>query len=104
MKINGNSTIESGAKSENTEAEAVLTFPCDVDVKVFARRQPGMESTIKDLVLTVMPEQNFYGIKSKISSKGNYQSFTCSVIASDRKQIDTLFEKLCEHPDIKMVL
>ena len=38
------------------------------------------------------------------SRQGKYLSVTCVVRATSRQQLDALYQELCDHPDVVMVL
>jgi putative lipoic acid-binding regulatory protein len=38
------------------------------------------------------------------SRQGSYLSVTCIVRATSREQLDTLYQELCDHPSVVMVL
>ena len=40
----------------------------------------------------------------KSSKQGRYTSLTCTVRATSREQLDALYQDLCDHPSIVMVL
>lgn len=40
----------------------------------------------------------------RISRKSNYLSLTCTIRAVSREQLDALYQELCDHPTVVMVL
>jgi len=40
----------------------------------------------------------------KTSKKGKYLSVTCVIRATSREQLDALYQELCDHPMVVMVL
>jgi putative lipoic acid-binding regulatory protein len=40
----------------------------------------------------------------KASKKGKYLSVTCVIRATSRAQLDALYQELCDHPMVVMVL
>ncbi len=38
------------------------------------------------------------------SREGNYLSVTCTIRATSREQLDALYQELCDHPSVVMVL
>ena len=43
-------------------------------------------------------------MQMRSSSKARYTSLTCTVRATSREQLDALYQELCDHPLVVMVL
>ena len=86
------------------EVPAGMTFPCRVDVKVFGRADDTLKSKIETVLKQHLSNDQVGSIRSKESTKGNYQSFRCEVQVSSKEQIDQVFIALNAHPDVVLVL
>ncbi len=82
----------------------VLAFPCDFPIKVMGRKQPGFAQTVSDIVRKHVPDFDPATVGMRPSRQGRYLSVTCVVRATSREQLDALYQELCDHPQVVMVL
>jgi putative lipoic acid-binding regulatory protein len=83
---------------------STLAFPCDFPIKVMGRKEPRFTQTIMEIVLRHAPDFRPETIEMRPSRQGKYLSVTCMVRASSREQLDALYQELCDHPSVVMVL
>ena len=83
---------------------SLLAFPCDFPIKVMGRKQPGFAQAVTDIVLKYAPDFDLASVQMRPSRKGRYLSVTCIVRATSREQLDALYQELCDHPAVVMVL
>jgi putative lipoic acid-binding regulatory protein len=83
---------------------SLLAFPCDFPIKVMGRKQPGFAQAVTDIVLKHAPDFDLATVQMRPSRKGRYLSVTCIVRAASREQLDALYQELCDHPAVVMVL
>ena len=81
-----------------------LAFPCDFPIKVMGRKAPGFAQTVSDIVRRHAPGFDPGTIEMRPSRQGKYLSVTCVVHATSREQLDALYQELCDHPAVVMVL
>jgi hypothetical protein len=81
-----------------------LAFPCDFPIKVMGRKQPGFAQAVTDIVLKHAPDFDPATVGMRPSRQGRYLSVTCVVRATSREQLDALYQELCDHPGVVMVL
>ena len=81
-----------------------LAFPCDFPIKVMGRKQPGFAQAITDIVMKHAPDFDPATVGMRPSRQGRYLSVTCVVRATSREQLDALYQELCDHPGVVMVL
>lgn len=81
-----------------------LAFPCDFPIKVMGRKQPGFAKAVTDIVVKHVPDFDSSTVQLRPSSKERYLSVTCVVRATSREQLDALYQELCDHPAVVMVL
>ena len=74
--------------------EDVFKFPCDYPIKVFGINQPDIVNTISTIVESHVGKLHSNQISLKNSSKGKYVSVTIRIIATSRKQLDSINEDL----------
>jgi putative lipoic acid-binding regulatory protein len=81
-----------------------LAFPCDFPIKIMGRKQQGFAQEVMDVVLRHAPDFNPKTLEMRPSRQGRYLSITCVVRATSREQLDALYQELCDHPGVVMVL
>ena len=84
--------------------DALLQFPCDFPIKVMGQRQDGFAQAVLEVVLRHAPDFDAAAMEMRPSAKGNYISFTCTIRAVSRAQLDALYGELSAHPLVKVVL
>jgi putative lipoic acid-binding regulatory protein len=50
------------------------------------------------------PDFDAATVEMRPSRQGKYLSVTCTVRATSREQLDALYQELCDHPSVVMVL
>ena len=81
-----------------------MQFPCVIDVKVFLKFGENNLELVRDVLLSNLPNEDVISISTRESSKGKYQSYSCKINAQDKQQMDELFVKLSDHPEVVMVI
>jgi len=104
----------------SSDQTTLIVYPSDFPVKIMGRvgSLPGSPSNAATLeyrrqdftqaVLMIVkrhaPDFDDTSLEVRISSKNNYLSLTCTVRATSREQLDALYQELCDHPAVVMVL
>jgi hypothetical protein len=83
---------------------APLAYPCPFPIKVMGRREGGFAQAVMEIVLRHAPDFQPATIEMRPSRKGKYLSLTCVVNATSREQLDALYQELCDHPSVVLVL
>ena len=68
------------------------------------RKAPRFAQTVMEIVLRHVPDFQADTIELRPSRQGKYLSVTCMVRATSREQLDALYQELCDHPGVVMVL
>ena len=55
-------------------------------------------------LLKLAPDFDPASVEMRVSKKSRYLSLTCTVRATSRGQLDELYQALCDHPLVVMVL
>jgi uncharacterized protein len=84
--------------------DSLIEYPCEFPIKVFGRSQEGFAKAVMEVVSRHDPEFKPASIQMRNSSQGRYVSLTCTVHATSREQLDALYQELCDHPQVAMVL
>lgn len=84
--------------------ESLIEYPCAFPIKVFGHTQEGFLQAVTDVVLQYDPGFTAASIAMRSSKTARYLSLTCTVNATSREQLDALYQALCDHPLVVMVL
>ncbi len=84
--------------------DSLIDYPCDFPIKVLGQSRQGFAQAVLEVVLRHDPGFKAGTIEMRSSSQGRYISLTCSVRATSREQLDGLYQELCDHPMVVMVL
>jgi putative lipoic acid-binding regulatory protein len=84
--------------------ESLIEYPCDFPIKVMGRTEPGFAQSVVELVKRHAPDFDPGSVEMRASRKSRYLSLTCTVRATSRAQLDALYQELCDHPLVVMVL
>jgi putative lipoic acid-binding regulatory protein len=86
------------------EGQSLIEYPTDFPIKIMGRREPRLVHTIVEVVQRHAPDFDPATVEMRTSKKNNYLSVTCTVRATSRAQLDALYQELCDHPMVVMVL
>jgi hypothetical protein len=84
--------------------ESLIEYPCDFPIKIMGKTTPGFAQAIVALVQRHAPDFEAASVEMRTSKQSKYLSVTCTVRATSREQLDTLYKELCDHPLVVMVL
>ena len=68
------------------------------------RKERRFAQTMTEIVLKHAPDFDVASVEMRPSKQGKYLSITCVVRAVSREQMDSLYQELCDHPSVVMVL
>ena len=85
-------------------SDSLIEYPCDFPIKIFGLTQQGFAQAVMEVVSHHDREFNASTLEIRSSSKARYISLTCTVRATSREQLDALYQDLCDHPMVVMVL
>ena len=84
--------------------ESLIDYPCNFPIKVMGLSQQGFAQAVLEVVVRHDPDFNAASMQMRSSSGARYISLTCTVRATSRQQLDALYQELCDHPQVVMVL
>lgn len=84
--------------------DSLLTFPCQVPIKVFGRNTSDFRGHVLDIVREHWADLDDAQVAERSSRGGSYLSLTVTVHAESREQIDAAYRKLTASQRILMVL
>lgn len=85
-------------------ASSLIEYPCDFPLKILGRTEPGFAQAVLAVVKQHAPDFDDASLTMKTSKQGKYLSVTCVIRATSREQLDALYQALCDHPMVVMVL
>lgn len=89
---------------ETTSLDSLIEYPCEFPIKVFGQTQQGFLQAVSEILLQHDPSFTAANITMRNSKTEKYISLTCTVTATSREQLDAIYQALCDHPQIVMVL
>lgn len=84
--------------------QSLIEYPCAFPIKVMGRTEPGFAQAVVELVQRHAPDFDPASVEMRTSKQSRYLSLTCTVQATSREQLDALYQALCDHPQVVMVL
>ena len=93
-----------------TEAEnsglrdSLIEYPCDFPLKIFGQQQAGFAQAVLAVVSKHDPDFVAASMEMRASKNARYVSLTCTLRATSREQLDAVYQELCDHPMVVMVL
>ncbi|UJP05567.1 MAG: DUF493 domain-containing protein [Nitrosomonas sp.] len=87
-----------------TEQPSLIEYPCDFPIKIMGKAREDFTRTTLAIVQCHAPDFDAAAMSVRASKNGTYLSVTCTIRATSRAQLDTLYRALSEHPMIAVVL
>ena len=86
-------------------SQSLIEYPCPFPIKIMGRSgTPRLVQSVVGIVLLHDPDFDVSSVEIRASREGKYVSLTCTVKAVSRQQLDSLYQALCDHPGVVMVL
>ena len=83
---------------------SLIEYPCEFPIKIMGHTQAGFAQSVLEVVSRHAPDFDGATMAMKTSKHGKYLSITCTINATSREQLDALYQELCDHPMVVMVL
>ncbi len=83
---------------------SLIEYPCEFPLKVMGTTRAGFAQAVLEVVRRHAPDFDGANLEMKSSKHGKYLSITCTINATSRAQLDALYQELCDHPMVVMVL
>ncbi|WP_350283077.1 DUF493 domain-containing protein [Nitrosomonas sp.] len=84
--------------------ESLIEYPCDFPIKIMGKSQQGFTQSVLAIVKTYAPDFDDTTLEVRPSKNGTYLSLTCTIQATSRTQLDSLYQALHDHPMVTMLL
>jgi putative lipoic acid-binding regulatory protein len=85
-----------------SDEESLLKFPTELPVKVFGRNDPAFREAVVKIVEAHYGQA--YVLAEQQSAQASYLSFSITVRAESRAQVDALYRDLVAHELVLMAL
>jgi uncharacterized protein len=82
----------------------LIEYPCEFPIKIMGHTRAGFAQAILEVINRHASDFNGATMDMKSSKHGKYLSITCVINATSRAQLDALYQELCDHPMVVMVL
>jgi len=82
----------------------LIEYPCEFPIKIMGHTRAGFAQAMLEVISRHAPDFNGATLEMKSSKHGKYLSITCVINALSRVQLDALYQELCDHPMVVMVL
>lgn len=83
---------------------SLIEYPCEFPLKIFGQQQAGFAQAVLEVILQHDPDFAAASMEMRSSKTARYISLTCTVRATSRQQLDAIYQALCDHPLVVMVL
>lgn len=83
---------------------SLLEYPCEFPLKIFGLQQAGFAQAVLEVVSKHDPCFLASSMEMRASKNARYVSLTCTITATSREQLDAVYQELCDHPMVVMVL
>lgn len=84
--------------------QSLIEYPTDFPLKIFGQQQAGFAQAVMEVVSKHDPGFTAASMEMRASKNARYVSLTCTIHATSREQLDAVYQELCDHPMVVMVL
>ena len=88
----------------NKLTDSLLEYPCEFPLKIFGLQQAGFAQAVLEVVGKHDAGFTAASMEMRASKNARYISLTCTINATSREQLDAVYQELCDHPMVVMVL
>lgn len=88
----------------DNEQQSLIEYPCDFPIKAMGRADSNFVQVVREIVTRHDPNIDETAIEVRSSRAGSYLSVTATIRATSREQLDRLYQELCDHPQVTLVL
>ena len=84
--------------------ESLIQFPCFFPIKIIGKNTNQFQAEVMSIINSHFPGPPEPEIRCNQSQGSNYIAITATVYVHDQTTLDSLYQNLSKHPDMKMVL
>jgi putative lipoic acid-binding regulatory protein len=86
------------------QTDSAIAFPCQFPIKAMGKTSPMLDVVIVEIIRRHVGEIDPESITSRPSKNGKYTAVTITIEATNRKQLDAIYQDLTDHPEVIMAL
>ena len=86
------------------QQQTVLEFPCKFPIKVMGPATDAFEFAVIGIFRRHVPDLTEAAVKRRESSANKYASLTVTITATDKAQLDAIYQELNDHELVLMTL
>lgn len=94
----------SDEKIISSEEETLFEFPCEFPIKCMGLNHSDFENAVIEIINRHVPDLGEGAIKSRASKEGKYCAITVTIVARNKKQLDSIYMELTESVHVTMSL
>ena len=87
-----------------TSQPSFIDYPCDFPIKIMGKDEQSFIKSVLTVVNRHIPNFDNSSVETRVSKKNKYLSITCTVHVISQSQLDALYQELCDHPMVLMVI
>ena len=87
-----------------TSSSTLIDYPCEFPIKIMGKDEREFAKSVLIIVNRHIPGFDDKSVETRASKKNKYLSLTCTVYVISQSQLDALYQELCDHPMVLMVL
>jgi len=87
-----------------TSRPTFIDYPCDFPIKIMGKDEQSFIKSVLIVVNRHIPNFDNSSVETRVSKKNKYLSITCNVHVISQSQLDELYQELCDHPMVLMVI
>jgi putative lipoic acid-binding regulatory protein len=84
--------------------DGLLEFPCEFAIKALGRAHPEFEGIVTDIVRHHAPDLSPDAVRLQDSRNRRFCSVTVTIRATDKAQLDAIYQDLVDHAQVIMAL
>ncbi len=90
--------------TETPREDTLFEFPCDFPIKIMGRASDEFRSLALGIVTRHFGNLDPAHIEERVSSNGRFLSFTCTVRAESKAQLDAVYRELTSCSQVLVAL
>jgi len=87
-----------------SEQSSPIQYPCEFPIKIMGKSHKDFIPAVVTIVKQHAPDFDETSMEIKASTNKTYSSITCTFHATSKTQLDALYQELCSHPMVSVVL
>jgi len=84
--------------------DTLLEFPCQFPIKAMGKNDVELDLIVIEIIRKHAPDLKEGALASRPSKDGNYIAITVTIDATSKKQLDSIYQDLSDHPHVLMAL